>query len=61
MVTVFMRALVVVNMILTIMNSVLITKLNWNPAPSYFSNLLLLTHLLASGLTLPGAATDFNQ
>ena len=58
---VFIRVLLVVNLILTIMNSTLIIKLNWNPPPSYFPNLLLITHMLASGLNLPGALSDFNQ
>ena len=60
MVTVIIRVLLVVNLILTIMNSASIIKLNWNPPPSYFSNLLLLCHILATGIKLPGAVTDFN-
>ena len=50
-----------VNLILTIMNSILTAKIEWNPPPSYFSNLLLLIHMLATGLNLPGAVADFNQ
>ena len=60
-VTVFIRVLLVVNLILTVMNSALIIKLDWNPPPSYFSNLLLLCHFLATGLKLPGAVEDFNM
>jgi len=43
------------------MNSALLIKQDWNLPPSYFSNLLLLCHMLAIGIKLPGAVTDFNQ
>jgi len=43
------------------MNSALLIKQDWNLPPSYFSNLLLVCHMLASGVKLPGAVTDFNQ
>ena len=59
-VTSFIRALVVVNLVLTVMNSALLMKVNWNPPPSYFSNILFLCHFLASGIELPGAVADFN-
>jgi hypothetical protein len=48
-------------MILTILNSVLLMQQDWNLPPSYFSNLLLICHMLATGIKLPGAVTDFNQ
>jgi len=53
--------LLILNLVLTIMNSVLVLKQDWNLPPSYFSNLLLLCHMLATGIKLPGAVTDFNQ
>ena len=46
---------------MTIMNSVLLLQQDWNLPPSYFSNLLLICHMLASGIKLPGAVIDFNQ
>jgi hypothetical protein len=42
--------LLIMNLILTILNSVLIQNLNWNPPPTYFSDLLLICHLLATDL-----------
>ena len=42
--------LLIMNLILTILNSVLIQNLYWNPAPTYFSDLLLICHLLATDL-----------
>jgi hypothetical protein len=60
-ITVFIQGLFVVNLILTILNAALILKLSWNPPPGYFSNLLLLCHMLATGLKLPGGVTDFNE
>jgi len=43
------------------MNSALLLQQDWNLPPSYFPNLLLLCHMLATGIKLPGAVTDFNQ
>jgi hypothetical protein len=43
------------------MNSVLLLKQDWNLPPSYFSNLLLICHMLGTGIKLPGAVTDFIQ
>ena len=60
-ITVFIHVLLVVNLLLTIMNSSLIIQLNWNPPPTYFSNVLLLCHMLVTGIKLPGAVTQFNQ
>ena len=59
--TVIFRVLFTVNLILTITNSVLLLKQDWNLPPSYFANLLLLCHMLVTGIKLPGAVTDFNQ
>jgi hypothetical protein len=50
-----------VNVLLTIMNSARLIKQDWNLPPSYFTYLLLLCHMLAIGIKLPGAVTDFNQ
>ena len=58
---VLLRVLLVVNIVLTLMNSALIIKLEWNPPPSYFSNLLLFCHMVASGIKLPGAMIEFNE
>ena len=58
---VIFRVLLIVNLILTITNSVLLLKQDWNLPPSYFSTLLLLCHMLATGIKLPGAVSDFNQ
>ena len=43
------------------MNTILLMKQDWNLPPSYFSNLLLVCHLVVTGIKLPGAMTDFNQ
>jgi len=43
------------------MSSVLLFKEEWNLPPSYFSNTLLLCHMLATGIKLPGAVTEFNR
>jgi hypothetical protein len=43
------------------MSSVQLLQQEWNLPPSYFSNLLLICHMLATGIKLPGAVTDFNQ
>ena len=61
LVTLFIRLLLVANLILTFTNLALIVKENWNPPPTHFSNLLLLSHMFATGLNLPGAMADFNQ
>ena len=59
--TVVFQVLLIVNLILTIMNTVLLMKQDWNLPPSYFSNLLLICHMVVTGIKLPGAMTDFNQ
>jgi len=61
LITVIFRVLLLVNLILMILNSALLIKQDWNLPPSYFSNLLLLCHMLATGIKLPGAVIDFNQ
>ena len=60
-VTAIFRVLLIMNSILTIINSVLLVRQNWNLPPSYFSDLLLLCHMLSTGIKLPGAVIYFNQ
>jgi len=60
-VSVIFRVIFTVHLLLTMMNFVLLLEQDWNLPLSYFSNLLLLCHILATGIKLPGAVTDFNQ
>ena len=55
------RGLFMVNIILIIMNSLLLTKLEWNLLPVYVQNLLLICHVLSTGIKLPGAVAYFNM
>ena len=50
-----------INSVLTAINFILITKFDLNLPPSYFGDLLLLCHMLGTGLHLPAALTVFNQ
>jgi hypothetical protein len=49
-----------INSILTITNFIMLTKFDLNLPPSYFADLLLLCHMLGTGLPLPGALSVFN-
>jgi len=57
----FIRALSMMNIILMALNLLLATNLEWNPLPNYSANLLLICHLFATGIKLPGAMADFNR
>jgi hypothetical protein len=47
--TLFLRALLVMNIILMALNLLLAKNLEWNPLPNYTANLLLICHLFATG------------
>jgi len=59
--TAISRTLLTVNVLLTTTSSVLLPSQDWNLPPSYFPNLLLLCHIFATGIKLPGAVAEFNQ
>jgi len=42
------------------MNTILISEFDLNLPPSYFGDVLLLSHMIATGINFPGALSDFN-
>jgi hypothetical protein len=58
--TVLIVSVFAINSVLTAINFILITKFDLNLPPSYFGELLLLCHMLGTGLHLPAALTVFN-
>jgi len=50
-----------INSLLTFTNIILIKKFDLNLPPGYFGDVLLLCHMLATNLNLPGALKEFNQ
>ena len=50
-----------VNLTLMVMNLLILKEVDWGLPPSYFSDILLLSHVVGTMITLPGAATEFNQ
>jgi hypothetical protein len=59
-ITVLIVSIFAINSVLTAINFTLITKFDLNLPPSYFGDLLLLCHMLGTGLKLPAALTVFN-
>ena len=53
-------AALAVSIVLSVMNIALLDKVYWNPPPTFFADLLLLCHVLATHTELPGAVTEFN-
>jgi len=59
-VNLFIRQFFVMSIILMVLNFLLVKNLEWSPLPTYTANLLLISHLFATGIELPGAMAEFN-